>query len=81
MMGKINIKKEGQIYTVTNIPNAIRTWLGEKPTVRKYKELVDQTYKNAPNVLVFLDDTGDLIGPFHEITKILENFKRSSIFW
>ena len=80
-MAKISIEKEGQIYTVTTIPNPIRTWLGEEPTVRKYKELVDQTYKNSPNVLVFLDDTGDVIGPFHEITKILQNHKRSEKYW
>jgi len=70
------IIENGNIFIITKTPNFIERLFGIKVKKKEYKDTGD-VYHYFPNIHVYVNKSGKILGPAHKITKKLENYRRS----
>ena len=71
------IERKDDLYFVTFSPGFWGKLFGKPDAIKKYKQLTDKTYTHGDSAGVYIDQTGEVLGWTHDLTKQLDNFKRS----
>jgi len=74
-ISEITYDDETEIYTVTRVPKWwIESLFGLRSKIRTYKK-INENYRFFDST-VYVDSSGEILGPMHYITEALDNWNR-----
>jgi hypothetical protein len=71
----VQIVQNGNIFEVTKKPTFFERMIGLVERVERYKD-IGAVYHYFGDIRAYITEDGEVLGPFHKMTKVLECWRR-----